>query len=452
MKKNPKIALINPGKSARFAVQEPLNLGFIAAYLEKHNYEVRIIDQLAGENIEEELQKYKPDIAGITGTTPIIYDAYEIAALTKKMGILTVIGGVHATIFPEEAIQHADMVVKGEGERAMLKILNENITSGIVSAPFIENLDEIPIPARHLMKMEKYLYCKKNIPYIGHLPYASGNDRIVHMLTSRCCSHGKCIFCHNTWRNMPHRMDSPEKIISEIKSLKDNYRIDAIYYVEDNFFSSNERVVKLCELILKNGYEDILWGGSARADCVDPEVMKLAKKAGCRSITIGVESGSQRIIDILKKDITIEMAKKAIQTVKDAGLIAHANFIIGNPTETEEDIQATKDFIRETNIVFPEIYLFTPYPGSQAWRDFKAQGLLPEKNDWSVFTQEKILVNATTMSTNRLDKLRAQLYMGYFLRHPKTAFVIIFWALTHPSAMYEKIIKTFLPFFKVGKQ
>ncbi|MEW6040905.1 MAG: cobalamin-dependent protein, partial [Elusimicrobiota bacterium] len=208
-----KIALISPGRSSRFAVQEPLNLGYIASYLIKHGYNPIIIDQLAGDNIEEKLSSFKPDIVGITATTPVIYHAYRVADYCRQKGILTVIGGVHATFFQEEAIEHADIVVKREGELAMLDIVEGRIKSGIVEGKFIENINDIPPPARHLMRMDKYLYCKKNVPYILHLPYVQANKRIIHILTSRGCPHSKCIFCHNSLKGIPYRMNSPDFVI-----------------------------------------------------------------------------------------------------------------------------------------------------------------------------------------------------------------------------------------------
>lgn len=440
-----KVALIAPGTSARFAVQEPLNLGYLASYLEANGCEVKIIDQLAGDSVTAELTSFRPDVAGVTATTPLAYEAYRIAEQTKKAGILTVIGGVHASIFPEEAIEHADIVVKGEGERALLEIVQGDITSGIVSRPFVENLDDIPIPARHLMKMDRYLYCKKRIPYISHLPYVSPRKRIVHILTSRGCMHGDCIYCHNTWRNMPFRSNSPQRIISEIESLKSAYDIQAIYYIEDCFFADRDRVVELCSMKLSRGLDDIVWGGSSRVDDIDPDILKIAKRAGCREISIGVESGSQRILDRLDKGVDVEQARWAVQQVKDAGIIPHINFIIGNPDETRADLEKTQQFIKQLKLDSISVYLFTPYPGSRAWRDFRKDGLVSESMDWRRFTQESILVNTTEASDEELEKLRARLLLRASLRNPKELAKVLFWSTLYPRAFVGKMRQTISP-------
>jgi radical SAM superfamily enzyme YgiQ (UPF0313 family) len=114
-----KLALINPGRRVQYVSVEPLGLECIAAYIQKYGVDVKIIEEPAGQDVRSRILKYKPDIVGITGMTPIILDSYRIADMCRKMGIRTVIGGVHATILPEEALQHADIVVTGEGEIAM---------------------------------------------------------------------------------------------------------------------------------------------------------------------------------------------------------------------------------------------------------------------------------------------------------------------------------------------
>ena len=450
MKKLPKVALVNPGTSARFAVQEPLNLGYIAAYLEQNGVEVKIIDQLAGDNVKKEIVDYRPDIVGITSTTPVVYDAYEIAKFCKKLGILTVMGGVHPTIFPEEALQYCDIVVKGEGEKAMLDIVNGK-RDKIIYAGYIENINDLPFPARHLMKMQRYMYCKKYVPYILHLPYVSSNKRIIHILTSRGCPHSKCIFCHNSLKRFPYRANSPQKVIEEIKLLKREYDVEALYYVEDDFWTDKQRVIEICELLIKEKLNNIVWGTSARVEQImntEQEVLLLARKAGCRSITIGFESGSQRIIDILNKGYILEQAYDVIEKIKMAGILIHGNIIIGAPTETLEDVRLSKKFLRKTALVTPEIYVFTPYPGSYIWMKLLSEGKIDRQYDWKKFNQEETVINLSYIPTKILNKLRTEMYISYYLTHPKYAVELIFSMLIHPTSTIDKIIKTVTPFFK----
>ena len=165
-----KVALISPGsEDPRFGMSEPLNLGYIASYLEKNGIEVIIIDEVAGQNVAQELSNFNPDIVGITATTPVIYRAYQIADLCRSKGFLTVMGGVHVSVLPREAVKHCDFVVCGEGEDAMLDIANGKISSEekekkIIQRSYIKNIDDVPMPARHLMQMDFYLKSRDRFP------------------------------------------------------------------------------------------------------------------------------------------------------------------------------------------------------------------------------------------------------------------------------------------------
>lgn len=399
----PRVALINPGTDERFAVQEPLNLGYIASYLEKNGIEVLIIDQLAGQDVEKELDAYAPDMVGLTAATPLAPDAYRIAKMCKERKILTVMGGVHASVLPEEVLQHVDVVVKGEGEQAMLDVVEMGIKSGVVSRPYIKNIDEIPPPSRHLMEMNFYMRTKDRLPYT-YLYFVPPHTKTAAILTSRGCPYS-CIFCHNTWRGIPFRFNSAERVLSEIKGLIRDYDIEAIFFIEDNLFANRSRLQKICELIKEN-HIYIMWGGNARVDNVDLETLKLVKETGCRQITFGFESGSQRILDVLNKKATADQARDAIRLCKQVGLLVNGTFMVGNPTETIEDIRATQRFIEENDIDSVGICITTPFPGTKLWTWCEEKGLIPESLDWTDFTYDKMPILACdTISPEKMKEL-----------------------------------------------
>lgn len=153
-----KIALVYPGLNNRWVSSHPpINLGYIAAYLERHGVEVYIIDEHRGDDVRKAFSELKPDIVGITATTPLVIDAYRVAKIAREeFNIMTVMGGKHAMIMTEEALGHVDMVVLGEGEKAMLDIVN-GIRTKTVQAPYFKNIDEIPSPAWHLIDMDFWL-------------------------------------------------------------------------------------------------------------------------------------------------------------------------------------------------------------------------------------------------------------------------------------------------------
>lgn len=444
-----KVALINPGKSPRFSIHEPLNLAFIAAYLEKNNIKIKIIDELAGEDVKQALDKFKPDIAGITATTPLILDAYRNAQICKNKGILTVIGGVHASIYPEEALRYADIVVKQEGELAMLNIIHGNIKSGVVTAPYIKNIDEIPMPARHLLNMDFYLKSRDRVAYILYYTFIPYRVKVATLLTSRGCPY-HCIFCHNTWRDTPCRFNSAERVVAEIKELISRYGVAAGYFVEDNFFLEKNRAQRICEMIIAKNIK-FIWGANTRVDNIDADTLKLARRAGCRLVSFGFESGSQRILNLLKKGVTIEQSRRAIRICNDLGLMVNGSFIIGNPTETLEDIKQTRDFIKNNNITTPGIYISTPYPGTGLWEMAKDKDpALKDGNvDWSNFAQERVTVNLSHIAKETVEKLRARLYLEYFFRHKKQALSLILKSLRYPRAPFEKIAITLKPLLNI---
>lgn len=403
-----KVALINPGKDKMFAVQEPLNLGFIASYLEKHDIEVQIIDELAGQNVENELDKFCPKIVGITATTPIFPDACRIADICRKKGILTVMGGVHVSVMPEEALQHCDIVVNGEGELAFLDIVRDNnINSRIISRPYIKNIDEVPPPARHLMDMNFYLKTKDRISQ-SYLHFVPPNTPTAAILTSRGCPYD-CIFCHNTWKNMPYRFHNVERVIAEIEDLKRTYGIRALFFIEDNLFVNKKRLRAICEMMKRRNI-GIPWGANSRVDHVNLEILEAAKESGCRQITFGFESGSQRILDILNKKTTVEQNRRAIELCNTVGIIPQGTVIIGNPTETLEELRQTQEFVADSEIESVGICIATAFPGTQLWKWCEDRGRIPKTLNWSDFNYHNApIAICDSMTLDQLKKLQLEM-------------------------------------------
>lgn len=410
-----KVALVNPGKNPKFAVQEPLNLGSIASFLLDHDVEVVIIDELAGDNVEEALVNSNPDIVGLTATTPLIMDAYRIADWCRDRGIITVIGGVHATILPDEALQHADIVVKGEGEVAMLDIVRSRANNErIMQRPYIRELDTIPPASRHLMNMDFYLRTKDRMPDT-YLYFVPPHVPTAAMLTSRGCPYN-CIFCHNMWRGTPCRYNSPQRVVEEVKSLISAYNVGALFFIEDNFFLNKKRVKAICTL-LRQEKIDIIWGGNARVDGIDAEVLAEAKEAGCRQVTFGFESGSQKILDVLNKKTTVQQNWKAIELCRRAGIIPQGTFMIGNPTETREDIEATINFIKESGLESVGVCFTTPYPGTALWEQCRKDGIISDKLDWSQLVYDQVPIEVcSSVPFDELQKTKLAIDRITFLR------------------------------------
>lgn len=440
-----KVALINPGKNFQLGITEPLNLGFIASYLEKHNIEVKIIDQIAGEDVCEEINKYQPDVVGVTATTVVVNEAYKIADYCRQKNILTVMGGVHSSVLPEEALNHCDIIVKGEGELAMLDIIKNGITKGVISRHYIKNLDEVPPPAWHLMNMEFYLNTRRRIPYT-HLDIFPIRAKIASIMTQRGCPY-RCIFCCNSWRDTPVRFNSPEWIINALKYLMEKFRVNALYFADDDFFVNKSRLKKICNLI-KQSKINILWSCQARADSIDEETLKMAKNTGCQQIQFGFESGSQRILDILKKKtVTVKQNADAIKLCKKIGISSFATFIIGNPTETTQDLEMTYQFIKNNKPDGGGGLITTPFPGTELWQWCKRRNLIPEKVDYNKFTTGSGSISSSdTLTEQELlewrDKI-CNLFDNLTLKQ-------ILWEIYNNPLIFLKIIKNPVKTIKIA--
>jgi radical SAM superfamily enzyme YgiQ (UPF0313 family) len=417
-------------------------LEYIAAYLEKNGVEVKIIDEIAGQNVEKEIKKFNPEVVGVTATTLTVRDAYRVLDLCRELGIRTVIGGVHATALPNEAIKHADIVVQGEGEIAMLDILKNNIKRGIIQGQPVQNLDDLPVPARHLIDMEFYMLMLNN----AMMDYTSSNARPFGMMSSRGCPF-QCIFCHNSCRKIPLRFHSAARVIFEIESLVDKYGANALYFWDDNVMSNKPRFRETCKLLIERKL-NITWGCATRVDAIDLDTLKLAYEAGCRELNFGFESGSQRMLNLMNKKTTVEQNYKAIDLCIEAGIKVRGTVIIGFPTETEEEIRMTQEFIKKAGEKGVNIGVcwLTVFPATELWNMCEENGILKpiETIDWSKFNvmHSSDFSPCTNIPIKRLRELFEETNMLTFKQKRKYSLSWIIKVMITKQRIFMNIIKS----------
>lgn len=452
-----KVALINPGLSRELAMQEPLNLGFLATYLKKNNIDVKIIDEPSQQNFYKEIEEFKPDFAGFTANTLVAKRAYELSSFCREKGIITIIGGRHPSIYPNEAAKYADYVVVGEGEKALLDIVQGKEKKGsIITREPIKDLDEIPMVDRQLLNMEFYTKTKDRFQD-SYLTFVPLNTRTAGVITSRGCPYN-CIFCFNSHKLYPFRFHSARRVVDEIKYLINNYKIHAIFFLDDNLFANRQRLREICDLIKKEKL-DFIWGANARVDNITEEIIIAAKEAGCKQITFGFESGSQRILDLLNKGTTVEKAKEAIKIVKKHGLLATGTFMIGNPGETKEDIELTKKFIQENEIDSYGVCITTPYPGSKLFDICREQGLLPSEDsiDWNKFAHSEFpyYLSTKTLSKKEIkkayydlvalrqknDALQLKTVFNFLIRNPKKFMEYVIYSPSIVKSSFKRLMR-----------
>ncbi len=373
------------------SLTEPLGLAYLAASIKKEGHHVEIIDctlrSFSFEQLDKKLLERNWGLVGIGIVTPMYLRAKEtIGYIKQKVNSKIVVGGPHVTIFPKETMEEnpsIDYAIIGEGEITIVELIsaiknNQDLhkIKGLalkeksyvhIAEPriFIKNIDEIEMPARELLNMKEYVpaptYYKKLPSYV--------------MLTSRGCPF-RCVYCSKVFGNT-YRFNSIERIIKEMRVLIEKYGAKEIIFRDDTFTINKEHVKSLCNEIIRLGLnKKIKWTCMTRVNLVDKELLVLMAKAGCWSIHYGVESGSQRLLDLIQKDVTLKQVKDAFRWTREAGIEIKAFFMLGLPSETKEESLKTLEFTKESNPDWIQVTITVPYPGTKLYELAKNDGTL----------------------------------------------------------------------------
>ncbi|TRO50485.1 radical SAM protein, partial [Candidatus Bathyarchaeota archaeon] len=368
------------------------------------------------------ISKNKIDILGITSTTLTYKSALKIAAITKEIWpkCIVLLGGPHVTFWDNEALQECreiDIIVRKEGEITFLELVkkieaskdysdvlgttlrkNEKIIKNPDRA-YIENLDDLPFPAHHLWPLERLT--KHGII-------------IFPIITSRGCVYW-CDFCTTVRMfGRRYRMRSPKNVVDELEYLIQRFGANRFTFYDDAFTVDQKRTVEICREI-KNRKLKIEWDCETRVDMVTKELLLEMKSAGCVSVWFGVESGSQKVLDAMRKGISPTQTVNAFKWAKDAGLIAVAGVILGFPGETKETIEETTRFIEKLNPNDVGYYIATPYPGTPLYNKVIDEGTL-KITDFNKFDTATPLFEMGTITGNELRDLREKAFQRFYLR------------------------------------
>jgi len=394
-----KVALVAPPSDLpRNCGSPPSNLGYLASYLRKSypDVEIKIVDSLT---VLDDLEAFQPDIVGITATTAQVVEAYKIAdwVRTKFPNVLTVMGGCHTSALPNEALEHVDIVVVGEGERAFSEIvgnwLNGVPQERLVFGKPILDLDEIPSPAFDLLDIEAYL---NPGPWP---PFGLEKARTVGLVTSRGCPFS-CPFCWNSSREAPVRYFSASRVADEVQFFIDKYRVIGVFFQDDEFVINKRRLKELKEILLERGLLGrFVWGCGARVQSLDLETLQLMKSMGCAFVLCGMESHSRKTLNFLKNNTTTpEEQEQAVRNAEKVGIAIWGSFIFGSPDETLEEMRETSDWIElEEGLTFVSTNILLPFPKTRLWRICQERKLLPQKVDYRKIFSKKPYILCSTM-------------------------------------------------------
>jgi anaerobic magnesium-protoporphyrin IX monomethyl ester cyclase len=368
----------------------PIGLMYVAAALEKAGFKVQMLDNYlmkkSTNEVKELITKINPQIVGITCGSATYPRCIETAKAIKevKPNCKIVVGGWHASYMPDSLLAkpEIDYVVMGEGEKAVTELAFA-ITSGnqtqaaaiagvafklngenIKNQPkFIENMDELPYPARHLLPLELY---DRTIEYIDAKPADV-------MSISRGCVFN-CGFCETRklWGNIC-RGFSPKRVIDEIQDLQSRYGTKGIYFINDNFTLRKKETSELCNLMIENKL-DLEWVCDTRVDLVNDELLALMSKAGCKTIWFGVESGSQRILKRIGRNTTPEQVETAFKLCRKNNIKTACSFMLGLPDETLKDMETSLKFAKKLSPDWCQFNTFIAYPDSKLYNELLEKG------------------------------------------------------------------------------
>ena len=410
----------------------PLGLLYVAAGLKAwSDADVELLDSPAlhidQKAITQRVADIKPDIVGIQTMTFTLVDAIQTVRTVKSVCPEShlCLGGPHVNIFPQEtlSINGVDSLVLGEGERPFADMVNaisngsdiadiegvvvmrNGIAGSLQARPLVSNLDDLPQPDRDLLDNSLYWsVLAKSRP-------------ITTAMTSRGCPY-KCIFCDRPHLGKKFRSRSASNVVDEMEDCTKR-GIKEIFLYDDTFTINRERVFEIRDEVKRRGLK-MQWDARARANTLDAEVVKAMKDCGVARLHIGVESGSPRILKVLRKGITVEQAHKAFDLCRKFGVTTLAYFMLGNPTETREDIDMTMQFISKCRANYAHIAITTPFPGTELYHMGLQQGLF--KTDyWRNFAanpDENFQPPAWTenFTQQQLEAMRQEAYRKFYTR------------------------------------
>lgn len=391
----------------------PLGLLYLAARLEQAGFEVNLEDlQLCRsplKRLEGVLHHRKPALAGITSFSLNMSMASKILRKVKRLSpdTVTVWGGPHVSFDDLEILrQHpwVDLVVRGEGEETLAEVVDrvlqgkgferilgitwrgkDDCLSTNPSGPFREDLDQLPWPDWHLLKLPQYR--------------AFGDGASV--LTSRGCPH-RCVFC--VGRKMigsRGRFRKPEAVVDEMGALA-RLGFRRIRIEDDLFTFCKERALEICREIERRGLS-IRWRAYSRVDSIDAELLQWMKRTGCERLLYGAESGSPEILRRIRKGITPEQTRRAVEMTRELGIGVLASFVLGLPGETPQTLQQTLEFAASLQVPY-SLNLLTPYVGTEVRENAKEWGIQVLSDDWRHYGQGDPLTSTPTVSPWHLSR------------------------------------------------
>ncbi|MCD6290410.1 MAG: radical SAM protein [Anaerolineae bacterium] len=436
-----------------------MGLGYLAGALRAAGYDVELYDAAVEEEpLSDVMRRGRYDVVGISSPTPLIKEAWEAARVAKSTGAVTILGGPHLTIEPNESIHRpeVDLVVRGEGEAAIVEIMQAlELDAGVQKSslsprvfehkawseilglsyrqkdgngghvvhnpnrPLREDLDSIPFPAHDMFKIERYTNLQPLTD--GLIPHS----RSYTIVTSRGCPF-KCTFCSKPVTGDTWRARSVENVIAEWRWLVEDLKATEIGVTDDIWNRDIKRAKELCRRLIEEGLNTVPWITihGMKVNFTDLELFQLMKAAGAKRVGFGVESGDQEILNkVIRKGQTLDQVRQAFRDAKAAGLETMGFFIFGMPHETEETMEKTIRFALELEPDLAHFMIVSPYPGTRLWEMLEEEGAEIFSRDWSdlAIQDDKAHFQLGDLTAELVERKWHEAYRRFYLRPSRLA-------------------------------
>ncbi len=437
----------SPAITKSGTIYYPIWLAYAAGVLEEAGHKVKLLDCCAYEydrkKTYEIVVQFQPKLIVLDTSTPSIYNDIEIAAQLKQVlpNSFIILVGTHVSALQEETLKlndAIDAVARHEYDytlKELAKVLSEDELLEKNKYEVLSRIDGLSFRIEGVIinnKGREYLANLNELPYVSkvykkHLDikkyfFSAGQYPMVMIMTGRGCP-ARCFFCvyPQTLHGRTYRYRSAENVVGEFEYIVNELpEVKSIGIEDDTFTFNKARVKQICELLLDKGIsKKINWWVNARANTLDLSTMQLMKKAGCRLLIPGFESGSQQILNNIRKGITLENSSQFTKSAKKAKLLIHGCFMVGNPGETEETMTQTLKFAKKLNLDTAQFFPLIVYPGTEAYKWARNSGYLATKNYSAWLTEEGLhncVINLPELSSCRLVEFCNKARKEYYLR------------------------------------
>ncbi len=430
-----KILLVRP-ISDTYIITPPIGLGYLATALRKTNRKAQILDcaklGFDFKDFEEFIRKNEPDIVGFQVWSCDVVNVKKSLDIVKSANprIITILGGAHVSGVVEESLMHfekADFAFKGEGEVGLPLLVSKlagdrnisfNQVPGLIwreegsirsNQPiFVDDLDSFGFPAWDLIDPNTY-------PKAPHQGFMKAFP-IAPIVTTRGCPYS-CTFCvTHTISGKKIRYRSIDTVIEEIRLLHEQYNVKEIHIEDDNFTMNKNFVKEFCQKLLHEKF-NVFWYCSSgiRIDSLNEEILLLMKKSNCYTITIAIESGSQRVLNLMKKNLTLDTIKNKVSLINKVGYKPTGLFMLGFPSETKREMEETLKFAMSLDLKRAQFAIFHPLPGSKIFEELKSKGELNEI-DWTKLKPSDVAYKPQKLSRRELKGFQRTAFLKFHLR------------------------------------